>query len=256
MQRLVTAAVLMVAGSAVWATAQSSQGQRLPPGYRGVQQAVPGIFLTPVPNAPFSADVEIVSHEKLPDGTEHITTARNHLARSSSGRIYQERHPMAAVELLGKTPVLSEHIYDPNSRQSFMIFPMQHLARLVTLRAPEPIPASALPPSKQPLNPSVTETQLGRQMLQGMELQGIRKERVVPAELSGTGKPVTVTDEYWYSEALSIYMIIRHNDPRTGEQLVAVTKLDREEPPAMQFVVPPDYKVVDETTPESPVAAQ
>lgn len=241
---------------AVPAGAQMAYTARAPRDYRGVFTVVPGIFLTPAPNAPFSGDVEILSHEKLPDGTEHITTARNHLARSSSGRIYQERHPLEPTDLLGKTPILSEHIYDPSSRQSIMIFPFRRLAREITLRAPEAVPASALPPDRQPKQPGLTQTDLGTQRMNGLELHGVRKERTVPATASGTGKPIVVTDEYWYSDELSIYMIIRHNDPRTGEQLVAVNNVQRTEPPAEQFLVPPEYKIVDETTPQAPVAAQ
>ena len=82
-----------------------------------------------------------------------------------------------------------------------------------------------------------------------MALEGIRKTRTVPAELSGTGKPVEIVDEYWYSPALSIYMTIRHNDPRTGEQLVVVTKVERAEPPATDLAVPSNFKIVDETPP-------
>ena len=217
---------------------------------------MPGIFLTPASNAPFFGDVEILSHERLPDGTEHVTTARNYLARSSSGRIYQERHPMAPADLLGKTSVLSEHTYDPSSRQSIMIFPSQHLAREVTLRAPEAVPASARSPEQQPRQADLTQTDLGTQRMNGLELHGVRKERTVPAAISGTGKPLVVTDEYWYSDELSIYMIIRHIDPRTDGQLVAVSNVQRAEPPAEQFLVPPAYKVVDETTPQAPIAAQ
>ena len=44
-----------------------------------------------------------------------------------------------------------------------------------------------------------------------------------------------------------MYLIVKHNDPRTGEQIVAVTHIDRHEPQAVQFVVPAIYKVVDET---------
>jgi hypothetical protein len=59
----------------------------MPPDYRGVQIFVPGIFLTPIPNAPFSASVEIISHQKLPDGTENVRTTTNHIALDSAGRI-------------------------------------------------------------------------------------------------------------------------------------------------------------------------
>lgn len=253
--------LLVLACAGALAHGQIAYDAPLPHDYPGVDVVVPGIFLTPVPNAPFSGGVEILSHEKLPDGTEHIVTARNHLARSSSGRIYQERHPLAAAALLGKTGILAEHIYDPSSRQSIWIIPTRHLARELTLRAPEAIPASALPPSdqlssNQPKLAGLTRTDLGLQLMNGLQLHGVRKERTVPASVSGTGQPVVITDEYWYAEALSIYVIIRHNDPRTGEQLVAVTNVQRVEPPAEQFLVPPDYKVVDETTPQAPVAVR
>ena len=94
---LITPLFVLTAWSAVLAGGQTANDPRAPRDYRGVSTVVPGIFLTPASHAPFFGDVEILSHERLPDGTEHVTTARNHLARSSSGRIYQERHPMAPI---------------------------------------------------------------------------------------------------------------------------------------------------------------
>lgn len=230
--------------------------QPIPPGYRGVQTRVPGIFVTPVANAPFSATVQIISHTHMPDGSEHVVTTMNHIARASSGIIYNERRSLVPAGFQGTPRLLSAHVYDPSSRQSLFIDPALHLARAMTLRAPESTPADSLPPQQQPKLPGVTETELGTQALNGLELQGIRKQRTVAAEMSGTGKPVVITDDYWYSPELSIYMTIRHDDPRTGEQLIVVADVDRHEPPSETFVVPPEYKVVDETTPESPRARQ
>lgn len=228
----------------------------MPRDYRGVHTHIDGIFVTPIPNAPFSADVEIVSHVPMPDGTEHVVTTTNHIARTSSGRIYNERRRLMPAGFTGTPRLLSAHIYDPSSRQSIFIDPMLHLAREMTLRAPEGVPSNARPPAQQPKMPGVTETDLGTQTLDGVELHGTRKQRTIPAAWSGTGKPVVITDDYWYSDDLAIYMTIRHDDPRTGEQLVAVTHVERAEPPAETFVVPPEYKLVDETTPEAPRAAQ
>ena len=230
----------------------TQSGRPMPPPYSGVRTQVGGIFVTPVPNAPFFATVEIVSHQAMPDGTEHVVTTTNHIARASSGRIYNERRVLVPATFKGEPRLLSAHIYDPSSRLSTFYTPQTHVARQMTLRAPDRTPQAALPPAQQVVKPGVTETDLGSQQLDGVELHGRRDTRVVSAEASGTGKPVTVTDEYWYSEALSIYMIIRHNDPRTGEQLVAVSKVERVEPDAQRFAVPSDYKIVDETPPESP----
>lgn len=73
-----------------------SQTPPLPPDYTGVQVHIPGVYITPVPNAPFSADVQIITHQKLTDGTETVRMTINHIARDSSGRFYNEdrrRHP-------------------------------------------------------------------------------------------------------------------------------------------------------------------
>ena len=74
-------------------------------------------------------------------------------------------------------------------------------------------------------------------------------------DVSGTGKPVVITDDYWYAPQLFVYLMIRHDDPRTGEQMVAVSEIDRRDPDSTLFNVPPEYKVVDETPPP-PVAGQ
>lgn len=237
------------------AVAQTTQ-QPMPPNYSGVHTMIPGIFVTPIPNSPFSAEVEIVSHIQLPDGTDHVVTTTNHIARASSGIIYNERRRLVPAGFKGTPPLLESHTYDPSSRQSIFINPYLHLAREMTLRAPLPTPAGQLPPQQQHQLPGVTETDLGTQMLNGLELHGIRKQRTIPAERSGTGKPVVITDDYWYSPDLAIYTTIRHDDPRTGEQLVAVTNVDRHEPPAETFAVPPEYKLVDETTDNAPRARQ
>ena len=222
----------------------------MPPNYPGVQTHVPGIYVNPVPNAPFSATVEIVSHNRLPDGSEHIVTTTNHIARSSSGRIYNERRRLMPNTFKGEPRLLSAHIYDPGTRLNIYTDPRMRLAREFVAPTPARTPANALPPAKRPPAPGATETDLGIQSVDGVPLHGYRRSRTVPAELGGTGKQVVINDDYWYSEALSIYMIIRHDDPRTGEQLIAVTDVERLEPPAELFAIPAHYKVVDETPPE------
>ena len=244
--------LLAVLTAAVAAYAQVPASTAMPPDYSGVHTEVGGVYVTPVPNAPFSAEVHIVSHRKLPDGTEHVVTTINHIARSSSGRIYNERRQLVPADFRGMPRLLSARVYDPNSRVSLNAFPAMRLVRKYTLRSPEKLPASAQPPEQRRSGPGVTETDLGNQSLDGVQLHGLRKERIVPAELSGTGKAVTVTDDYWYSPALSRYMTIRHDDPRTGEQLVAVVKVETGEPSAETFVFPAEYKLVDETAPDAP----
>jgi hypothetical protein len=247
---LVSLAVLTASLVVLTAAFAHSQTQQMPRDYRGVQTYIPGIFVTPVSNAPFTARVDIVSHEILPDGSTNIRTTLNHIARSSSGRIYNERRQLVPTTFKGEPRLLSAHIYDPSSRQNIFYDPLTHIARETTLREP-PRPAAGSTPSRTPPNnPYFKEEDIGTQPLDNLILTGIRRTRTIPATMSGTGKDVVIIDEYWYSPDLSIYMIIKHNDPRTGEQIVAVSEVDRHEPGASLLSVPADYKIVDENPPE------
>jgi hypothetical protein len=275
-------AALLCCSTACFAQAQPT-APPMPPNYAGPQVHIPGVFVTPVPNAPFTAEVEIISHQKLADGTENIRTTTNHIARNSAGMIYNERRMLMPVTFKGEPRLLSAHIYNPADRLSIYYEPATLLAREMILRpaiaarqmpAKPPVPvvgdpwaaiAASLPQAGGPTSPSVgtaiggpgaplqapqiKETDLGEQTIDGTVLHGTRKQRMLPAEMSGTGKPVTITTEYWYSADLSVYLIVRNEDPRSGEQIVAVKHIDRHEPANTQFMVPDNYKVVDETPP-------
>ena len=239
--RLELVALILLAATA---TAQTPPRPR---DYRGVQIHIDGIFVTPVPNAPFTAKVEIISHEILPDGSINIRTTVNHIARSSSGRIYNERRQLVPATFKGEPILLSGHIYDPTNRLNIFYDPPTRIARQTFLPQPPRPPAGAIPARTPSDNPYFKQEDIGTQPLGGLTLTGIRKTRTIPATMSTTGKDIIITDEYWYSPDLSIYMIIKHNDPRTGEQIVAVSEVDRHEPDASLLNVPPHYKVVDET---------
>jgi len=229
----------------------------MPPDYAGVQTHVPGIFVTPVPNSPFSADVTILSHQKLPDGSEVIRTTTNHIARDSQGRIYNESRALMPTSFKGEPRLTSAHIYDPTTLHNIFYNPQLRLARDSILPANRAVPRTPPVPGPRavPGGPQITQTSLGQQTIDTTILTGTLKQRTIPAPASTTGQPVTITDEYWYSPDLFVYLIIKHNDPRTGEQIVAVTHIDRTEPAAARFQVPEGYKIVDETPPPGAPAA-
>lgn len=240
----------------------AAQTPPMPPDYAGVQVHIPGVYVTPVPNAPFSADVTILSHQKLTDGTEHIQTTINHIARDSQGRIYNERRRLVPTSFRGEPMLIEAHIFDPLTRSNIFYEPAARLARETTL--PPPIAARQMP-TQAPLPnfgaqtarpgtvPAITQTDLGEQTVDDTILRGTQKQRTVDASNSGTGQPVTITDQYWYAPDLAVYLIVKHDDPRAGEQIVAVTHIDRHEPPAQRFQVPDGFKIVDETPPPRPV---
>ena len=247
--KLASALLLMTFAFAQAQMSPAPQPQQtpLPPPYRGVDVHIPGIYVTPVPNAPFTAKVQIVSQQQLPDGSVQIRKTINHIARQSSGRIYNERRQLVPPTFQAEPRLLSAHIYDPNTRLSTFLNPITHIAEDSTLKRPPAAPANSVPPRIAQQNPLLKEEDLGEQPLGPVTLKGIRRSRTVPAAASGTGKDIVIVDEYWYSPDLSIYMIIKHNDPRTGEQIVAVSEVERGEPDGLQFAVPATYKRVDVT---------
>jgi len=223
-----------------------------PPDYRGVRTHIPGVFVTPIPGAPFSGTVEILSKESLPDGSVYVRHTINHIARNSSGDIYNERRRLEPPGFRGEPRLLQSHIYDPQTRRNTFLIAETHIARQTILPAPPPAPANSTPATAiAPANAQNLNTQdLGTETVAGLLLHGTRKLRTVPATLSGTGQEVTITDDYWYSEDLKVYLVLKHNDPRTGEQIVGITQMDRREPDPSTFQIPAAYKIVDETPAE------
>jgi hypothetical protein len=90
---------------------------------------------------------------------------------------------------------------------------------------------------------------LGSAIIDNINARGTRRTLTIPAQVSGTGAPLTVVDEYWYSEDLHLDVLLLHNDPRTGLQTIALSGINREEPPQAFFEVPQGYKIVDMNPP-------
>jgi hypothetical protein len=221
--------------------AQESATQT-PPLYRGVQSHVDGVFVTPVPNVPLTAVVELTSTQALGDGTTVSKKTFNDIARDSQGRIYNERRAMVP-ETSNATPgILSMHIFDPTTKLNTFMDPETHLARQSVFE--RPAPAVGLVPVSRP---GFQVQDLGTESMENVVVHGTKTWRTISGNATGTGKAVTVTDETWYSDELHLNMLLKHNDPRTGEQTVTITKVERSEPPAEKFEIPADYKILDET---------
>jgi hypothetical protein len=237
------------------ATLDAQQAQTPhPPDYPGVKTRIPGVFVTPLPGAPFFGTVEILSKEPLPNGSVYTRRTVNHIARNSSGVIYNELRKLMPPEFQGEPRLNRSHIYDPQTRLSTFLTPETHIAQQVVLAAPLSAPANSTPDTTvSPSNAQNLRTQdLGTETVAGLLLRGTRKLRTVPAALSGTGHEITITDDYWYSDDLKVYLVLQHSDPRTGVQFVGIIKVERQEPDPSTFQIPPAYKIVDETPVRQP----
>jgi hypothetical protein len=87
--------------------------------------------------------------------------------------------------------------------------------------------------------------------LNGMQAKGTLTTHTIPAQSSGTGKEVKITDEVYYSEDLHMNLYELHTDVRGGQQTVAILSIKTQEPDPALFELPPGYKIVDATLPEN-----
>jgi hypothetical protein len=212
-----------------------------------------GIYVTPVPGIAFSGVAQAEATRTLPDGNSFDRKRIERMARDSRGRIYNEGHQNVPLTAPQQSPLMTIHIYDPDTRMNLLLNPYTHVARQRTL----PNQPSGVPPLNwaqvnstfTPPGETVRLEDLGTSQMLGIDVHGYRRSVTLTEKASGTPQPVVVTDEYWYSEDLRLNMMIKHTDPRTGTLTVTVTKLDRVEPPAEMFEIPANYKVVDITPP-------
>jgi len=209
-------------------------------------QAGLDIFVTPVPNAPFSGVINVERSFVQPDGSiVNFKTIRG-IGRDSRGRIYNESRVLIPVSNTQTPQVVSIHLYDPQSRISTILNPQERTFRTGTVnRPPATVPPALLYASpvgnSLPQNQFTKEEDLGTHEMEGLPAHGVRESQAIPAESSGTGKEIVITDEYWYSDYLRINLVIKHSDPRTGSVTMTVTQVTQTEPDHALFEIPEDY---------------
>jgi hypothetical protein len=212
------------------------------PLYRPLTITSSTISVPPIPGRPFSAKAIIVKRVSMPDGTVAESRNLNIIARDSRGRTHGEtRRWLPASD--SEIPFLSEVIiYDLQKHVRTVYNMVTHIA----FRQPQVMPTAKV---DQPTDTSVKVEDLGSNVLDGLQAKGTRRTIRVPGDASGTGAPIVIVDEYWYSDDLHLDLLLLHDDPRTGQQTIALSDLNRNEPDASLFEVPADFKVVELTPP-------
>jgi len=97
--------------------------------------------------------------------------------------------------------------------------------------------------------PNAETESLGKQMIEGVEAEGTRTVRTIPAGQIGNEQPIQIVSERWYSPELQVVVMTRSSDPRTGETTYRLTNINRAEPAATLFQVPSDYTVKEAAAP-------
>jgi hypothetical protein len=198
------------------------------------------IFVTPVPNAPFTGVINVERSVVQHDGSVRDLRTVREIGRDSRGRIFNQYRTLLPASDTTVPQVVRVLLYDPQTRTTTTIFPPQHMFSTGTAnRPPETQPPTG---SSIPRNDFTKQEDLGNRQMEGLGVHGVRETQTIPADNSGNGKEIVVTDEYWYSADLRINMLVKHSDPRTGAVTMTVTQIKRSEPDASLLEIPEGYK--------------
>jgi hypothetical protein len=277
--------VLLVAGLSAQMPEPASGAMSGPmlsvmPPKAGLSMQVESIDFAPVKGAPFCAVITTEHTQPFADGNRIHTTDSSTLCRDSEGRTRRE----AGLNLLGAAPQKSATklitIVDPVAGVRYVLDSNTKTARKMLLSPPPHIPAAEkgshhagttvkedrvmvfrgpgepgadvvfgnvfVNTESGPGGPAPATENLGDQTFDGIHATGTRVTTTIPAGKMGNEQPILVTSERWYSPELKAMVVTKHNDPWAGEMKTQFTSVNAAEPDTSLFVVPPDYKVVEE----------
>ena len=249
-------------------------GRGGPGGFLGAEVLAPGRV---VKSAPFSGDVVTQTTQTLADGSHIKQSTTVHVYRDSEGRTRREETldlSGLAVGANGGTPAQMVFINDPVARSSYAMDPANKTATKTGRgprpagvppqgganadnagRGPRPRPVAGSDNAGGPTprvvqgranrqnDQNVKTESLGTQMVEGVQAQGTRTTRTIPAGRIGNEQPIQIVTESWYSPELQMVVMRKSSDPRRGETVTQVSNISRGEPSSTLFQVPVDYKL-------------
>jgi hypothetical protein len=224
-------------GAAVLST---SSGLSTGPGFVSVTAGIKG--------APFSAETVTETTRTLANGNRIDGTAHGNVYRDSEGRTRHETSTPLANQEDGLVVSITDTV-----RQVFIHFatfgdkvatvtPMHPSS---TASATRPATSSTAAGRTSQPAPSTRED-LGTQEIDGFTVRGTRTTRTTEAGKIGNEQPIVSVTESWYSKELHEVLLTETDDPLSGHRTTKLVNIQRGEPDATLFQVPPDYTVKEQ----------
>ena len=228
-----------------------------------------------VKGAPYSADAVTERLQTLSDGNRISHKNTSQVFRDSDGRVRREQ----TFGMIGNWVSADRHpektifINDPVSGTHYVVDPENQTATKMKRERGgfekgvkvengpadvededvfvAPVPGPAFKHAMRfKNNPEDTKTEsLGKQTIEGVEVEGSRRTTVIPEGEIGNERPIEMTTEKWYSPELKIYVMTKHTDPRFGETTYRLTNIRRGDQDPSLFQVPAGYKVTESDSP-------
>lgn len=214
-----------------------------------------------VKGAPFSAVATSESTQTLADGNHITRKTQTSLYRDSQGRFRKDVTLPAIGPLTASgKPHSFVEISDPVAGTNYMLEPEQKIARQLPahmgmgIRTKGAIDIGVQEGGgpganvfyrtfKRSAEAGAQVESLGMQTIGGVNAEGTRTTRTIPAGEIGNEKPITIVSERWYSADMQMEVKSTHSDPRFGNSTYTLTNIQRTEPAATLFTVPAGYTI-------------
>lgn len=198
-----------------------------------------GTLVSAKANAPFSATVTEQSDQILNDGTTIHREGQETVMRDSAGRIYRQRtlSPRPHGEANSFEMIT---IIDTVRQVQYVCSTFRKACTKMTYHT---LPSFRRPSPGDPKRPDLIVEDLGPSEISGLEVEGTRVVRTIPEGRLGNDRPITSTEELWYSKALDVNLQMKRNDPRMGTLMTTMTTVNPLEPDPKYFQVPEGYRV-------------
>jgi hypothetical protein len=212
----------------------------------GFEEMHPGKVVS---GAPYSATTLIETTQTLSDGTNITRKIQANVYRDSQGRVRRDTTLPAIGPLATNGQTKSfVLIHDPVAGTAYELRPDRKTAVQLPARNGNKNPDALQNKMEARIeeeiaNGTLKKEDLGTQSINGIQAQGTRYTRTIPAGQIGNDKAITVVNERWYSPDLQIVVKSTRTDPRFGTSTYTVTNVQRQEPAASLFTVPSDYTI-------------
>ena len=206
---------------------------------------IDNMHIPATPGAPFSSKSIATLTQVRREGTKRFGFF-SLVARSVSGRLYFEnRRPFPTAER--SIPRSYFIIIDPGEHTRTVCYVATKTCRInafVHVVDAESDTREEVPPASK-----TTAIDLGASAIESVTVLGTRETTVIAAGAYGNRQQIVTTKEVWRSPALDISLSTTRTDPRWGAQTREFTEISLREPDAEYFVIPPDYKLLDNRPP-------
>lgn len=197
-----------------------------------------------VKGVPLSAVLVTVRETTLVDGNKIHNESQSKVYRDAEGRVRREMGVDLANPMAGAVKHNLIVITDPVAGTRYMLNPDNKTARQAPMHGPRHAGQDQNARQRPMDGPGdVAKEPLGTKMVNGVQAEGVRVTRTIPAATMGNEKPITVVTERWYSSDLQMVVMTTHTDPMMGTVTTKLVSVIQGAPDASLFQVPSGYAI-------------